>query len=284
MAGVTDCHVHINPVWEMRPDALKLLGHVDPATGRYTREPRAFLEYMDASGIERAVLVNYVAPEVIGYTEAANDFASEYAKADPDRLIPTGGIRPDHPDPEQEIRHLVHDLGIRALKLHPPHQLFRPDGYVDGSHPQLRAIYGACERERLPVIFHTGTSVFPRARNRFADPLFVEDVALDFPELTIVLAHGGRPVWTETAVFLARRFPNVWLEISGVPPARLLDYFPQLVKLAPKTIFGTDWPGPGVKEIGANVQAFRALGLPSEAVDAILVENPRRVFPPKWPS
>ncbi len=280
MTGVTDCHVHINPVDQMRPDAFRLLGHTDPATGRYVRDPQAFLEYLDRSGIDRAVLVNYVAPEVIGYTEAANSFASEYAKADPARLLPTGGIRPDHPEPGREIAHLVHDLRLRALKLHPPHQLFRPDGYVDGSFPMLRAVYAACEEERLPVVFHTGTSIFPRARNRFADPLFVEDVALDFPDLTIVLAHGGRPMWTETAVFLARRFPNVWLEVSGVPPARLLEYFPALPKLAHKVLFGTDWPGPGVKEIGANFEAFRRLGLGPDLERTILVDNPLKVFPP----
>ncbi len=283
MAGVTDCHVHINPIWEMRPDAVALLGHVNPETGRYVKDARAFLDYLDRCGVERAVLVNYVAPEVIGYTEAANQFASDYASADPARLLATGGIRPDHPDPAKEVDHLVHDLGLRALKLHPPHQLFRPDGYVDGSFPRLRALYAACEAVGLPIVFHTGTSVFPRARNRYADPLFVEDVALDFPRLTIVLAHGGRPIWTETAVFLARRFPNVWLEVSGVPPSRLLDYFPQLPKLADKTLFGTDWPGPGVRDIRANLEAFRALGLASDVTERILCENPLRVFPRRPP-
>jgi uncharacterized protein len=281
--GVTDCHVHINPYWEMRPDALALLGHRDPATARYAREPKAFLRYLDRSGVERAVLVNYVAPEVIGYTEATNAFASDFAKADPARLLPTGGIRPDHPEPANEIRRLARDLGLRALKLHPPHQLFRPNAYVDGERPALAEVYAACEREGLPVIFHTGTSVFPRARNRFGDPMLVEDVALDYPKLTIVLAHGGRPLWMPTAVFLARRFPNVWLELSSVPPSRLLDYFPTLEKLSDKVLFGTDWPGPAVPEIGGNLEAFRALGLSEEAQRRILEENPLRVFPPKGP-
>jgi len=278
--GVTDCHVHINPFWEMRPDALALVGHRDATTARYARDPRAFLEYLDRAGVERAVLVNYVAPEVIGYTETANTFASDYARADPTRLLATGGIRPDHPDPANEVRHLVRDLGLRALKLHPPHQLFRPNAYVDGSLAGLAELYGACEREGLPVIFHTGTSVFPRARNRFADPMFVDDIAQDFPDLTIVLAHGGRPIWMPTAVFLARRFPNVWLEVSSVPPPRLLEYFPALEKLGPKVLFGTDWPGPAVPEIRPNLDAFRALPLSAEVQRLVLEENPRKVFPP----
>ncbi len=282
--GVTDCHVHINPVWEMRPEALALLGRPNDEVARFVKDPAALVAYLDRSGIDRAILVNYVAAEVIGYTEATNTFAAEYARHAPERLLATGGIRPDHPDPEAEVRRFVGELGLRALKLHPAHQLFPPNGYVDGAWPRLRALYAACERERLPVIFHTGTSVFPRARNRFADPLLVEDIAVDFPELTIVLAHGGRPFWTERAVFLARRFPNVWLEISGVPPASLLDYFPTLARIAPKTLFGTDWPGPGVKDIGANLAAFRALPLPAEARERILVDNALAVFPRRAPS
>ncbi|HUZ79287.1 MAG TPA: amidohydrolase family protein [Thermoplasmata archaeon] len=278
---VTDCHVHINPIWEMRPDALQLIGHIDPQVARLVHEPRLFLDMLDRSGVERAVLVNYVAPEVIGYTEKANAFVSEYARADPDRLIAVGGISPDHPKPAEEIRHLVDALGIRALKLHPPHQLFRPNDYAEGRHPGLSEIYAACARHTLPVIFHTGTSIFPRARSRFGDPLLLEDVALDYPELTIVLAHGGRPFWTEEAVYLARRFPNVWLEISGVPPTRLLEYFPILPRISDKVLFGSDWPGPGVKGIGENLEQFRALGLPEDAQRRILEENPRRVFRPR---
>ncbi len=277
--GVTDCHVHINPIDQMHPDTLRLLTQVDAARVRLLREPRAFLDYLDACGVERAVLVNYVAPEVIGYTEAANDFVAQYVREDPERLIAVGGLRPDHPDPAREVERLATQLGIRGIKLHPPHQLFRPNAYTDGSLPGLRELYGACERLRLPVIFHTGTSIFPRARNKFSDPLFIEDVAVDFPDLTVVLAHGGRPIWMETAAFLARRFPNVWLELSGIPPARLLDYFPRLAQLAPKAVFGTDWPGPGVTDIRANFDAFRGLGLSLDLQRAILDENPRRIFP-----
>ena len=130
------------------------------------------------------------------------------------------------------------------------------------------------------MIFHTGTSIFPRARSRFGDPLLLEDVALDYPELTIVLAHGGRPFWTEEAVYLARRFPHVWLEISGVPPTRLLEYFPILPRISDKVLFGSDWPGPGVKGIGENLEQFRALGLTEDAQRRILEDNPRRVFRP----
>jgi predicted TIM-barrel fold metal-dependent hydrolase len=279
--GVTDCHVHINPIWQMHPRARALIGHGGAGVEleAYARSPQKFLDYLDHCGVERAVLVNYVAPEIVGYTEQANDFVSEYCRADPRRLIAIGSVLPSHPDPGEEVERLVGTLGIRGLKIHPSHQLFAPNDYVHGHQPGLRAIYAACERRNIPVIVHTGTSVFPGARNRFAEPMLLEDVAIDYPDLTIVLAHGGRPLWMDQAVFLTRRFENVFLELSSLPPAKLLEYFPALPKLAHKAVFGSDWPGPGVKDIAENLAAFRKLPIPDEAKTRILEENPRRVFP-----
>ena len=279
--GVTDCHVHINPIWEMRPEARALVGH-GPLAERFERmvhHPDEFLAYLDTCGVDRAVLVNYVAPEVVGYTEKANEFVAQYAKTDPERLIAVGSVLPTSTDPGDRVRSLVRDLGIRAIKLHPPHQLFEPNAYLRGRLPGLRAIYAACQEEGIPVIVHTGTSVFPGARNRFGQPLLVEDVAVDFPQLTIVLAHGGRPLWMNEAMFLARRFPNVYLELSSIPPGRLLAWFPELARMGDKILFGSDWPGPGVKDIRANLEAYRALALSPEIIEQSLTSNPERVFP-----
>jgi len=284
--GVTDCHVHINPAWEMHPHARALVGG-HPARGEFEEflhHPELFLAYLDRCGVDRAVLINYVSPDVVGYTEHVNEWVSEYAAHDPDRLLAVGSVLPTRRDAGAEVERLVGKLHLRALKLHPPHQLFAPNAYVDGSLPGLRSIYETCERLGVPIIFHTGTSVFPRARNRFGEPLLIEDVAIDFPDLSIVLAHGGRPLWMEQAMFLARRFPKVYLELSSIPPAKLLDYFPRLESIAERVLFGSDWPGPGVKDIGANLSAFRALPISASAQRAILIENPERVFPARPPS
>jgi predicted TIM-barrel fold metal-dependent hydrolase len=74
----------------------------------------------------------------------------------------------------------------------------------------------------------------------------------------------------ETAFFLVRRHPNVFLDISGIPPQTLLKYFPRLQEIASKTLFGTDWPGPGVPDIKKNLDDFRALSLPENAKQQIL--------------
>ena len=282
--GITDCHVHINPVWEMLPAAREAISahHRDfTEIERYLHDPRLFLEYMDRCGVERSVLINYVSPEVIGYTERSNDFVADYVRADPKRLVAVGSVHPRrHPDPLSAVWELK-QKGIRGIKLHPPHQLFSPNEHASdrGGNVRLAAIYRACEEHQLPIIFHTGTSIFPGARDRFAEPMLVEDVAIDYPDLTIVLAHGGRPLWMDQASFLTRRFPRVYLEISGVPPEKLLTYFPDLERLSEKVLFGSDWPGPGVKDVKDNLARFERSGLSSEARERILRENPEKVFP-----
>ncbi len=283
--GVTDCHIHVNLLSEMRPAARALIDTHPDAAGfeSFLTDPVAFLKLLDAAGLERAVLVNYVAPEVIGYTEKANEFVRDFVRVDPDRLIAVGSVLPTRKNPGEEVRRLVREYGLRGIKLHPPHQLFAPNAYLDGKLEGLREIYAACEHLQIPVIVHTGTSIFPGARNRYGQPLLVEDVAIDFPHLTIVLAHGGRPLWMEEAVFLTRRFSNVYLETSSVPPSKLLEYFPALERIRERVVYGSDWPGPGVRDLGAHLRAVRALPLQPDTLDKILVQNPLKVFPRRGP-
>ena len=70
-------------------------------------------------------------------------------------------------------------------------------------------------RSNLPVMIHTGTSIFPGARNLYAQPMLADDVGVDFPDLVVILAHGGRPLWMEEAFFLVRRHKNMYMDISG---------------------------------------------------------------------
>jgi len=244
----------------------------------FCRSPKAFLKHLDTIGIDRAVLINYVAPEVMGFTPEVNRFVAEYVKEDPRRLIPCGSLHPRHTtnvlaDMEQIIR-----LGIRMIKIHPPHQLLYPNDYLSGVK-ELEIIYRAAEANGIPVMVHTGTSIFPGARNKYGDPMYVDDVAVDFPKLKVVMAHGGRPLWMEHAFFLLRRHPNVYLDISGIPPKALLRYFPRLSEIAEKTLFGTDWPGPGVADMKQNLDDFRALPLSREVQEQILVKTALNIWP-----
>jgi predicted TIM-barrel fold metal-dependent hydrolase len=244
----------------------------------YCRSPKAFLKYLDRCGVDRAALINYVAPEVIGFTSAVNQFVADYTKYDPKRLISCGSLHPRHTtnvmaDVEQILR-----LGIRMIKIHPPHQLLFPNDYLNGVK-ELEIIYRAAEANGIPVMFHTGTSIFPGARNKYGDPIYLDDVAIDFPKLKILLAHGGRPLWMNTAFFLLRRHANIYLDISGIPPKALLNYFPRLSEIAHKTLFGTDWPSPGVTEVWRNLEEFKALPISKEMQDQILGKTAASLWP-----
>jgi len=224
-------------------------------------------------------LINYVAPEVMGYTDKVNAYVLDYARNHRDRLIPFGSVHPRFtPDPEKAIRKLIRDDHMGGIKVHPPHQLFEPNAYVDGAMPALRTLYEEAQDAKVPVMIHTGTSIFSGARAKFGNPLAADDVAVDFPDLHIILAHGGRPFWCEEAFFLARRHKNVYLDISSIPPKRLLHYFPRLEEIADKTLFGSDWPGPGVPGIAENLAAFRSLPLSDATKNRILSETAASVF------
>jgi predicted TIM-barrel fold metal-dependent hydrolase len=269
---ITDCHIHIQPLEMFRPEALAAMKRKRANFEQiveFSRSPKAFLKHMDAVGIERAVLINYVAPEVIGFTPEVNAWIAEYVKEDPKRLVPCGSVHPRHTTNVLADMEQIVTLGIRLIKIHPPHQLLYPNDYVNGVK-ELEIIYRAAEANGIPVMVHTGTSIFPGARNKYGDPIYVDDVAVDFPKLKILLAHGGRPLWMDTAFFLVRRHPNVYLDTSGIPPKLLLKYFPRLEEIAHKSLFGTDWPGPGVPEIEANLEEFRKLAVSDDAMKRML--------------
>jgi uncharacterized protein len=279
---ITDCHIHISPLQMFKPCALELMRAKRSNFAQieeYCQSPKAFLKYLDAVGIDRAVLINYVAPEVIGFTAEVNQFVADYVEHDPKRLISCGSLHPRHTanvlaDVEQLLR-----LQIRMIKIHPPHQLLFPNDYLQGVS-ELEIIYRAAEANGIPVMFHTGTSIFPGARNKYGDPIYLDDVAVDFPKMKILLAHGGRPLWMDTAFFLVRRHANVYLDISGIPPKTLLGYFPRLSEIANKTLFGTDWPGPGVPDVGKNLEDFRALELEEGVKQQILSRTALGIWPP----
>ena len=278
---ITDCHVHIQPPdLALKPGAQALMeASADYERMReFARAPERFLSYLDEIGVDRAVLIGSVSPEVIGLDARINAFYSNYVKANPRRLIACGGVHPKQThnfmaDLDEMLR-----LGIRLIKIHPPHQLFYPNEYIHGL-TELKALYRAAEANGIPVMFHTGTSIFPGARNRYGDPIHIDDVAVDFPRLKIVLAHGGRPLWMNTAFFLVRRHANVYLDISSIPPRQLLNWFPKLEEIASKTLFGSDWPGPGGVDIRKNIEAVRALPLAEAAKEQILGKTALELWP-----
>jgi predicted TIM-barrel fold metal-dependent hydrolase len=280
---VIDIHVHVMPWGMLNPAAaaaLKATQQDHELLRELSTDPARLVAYMDAHNIAWLGLINYLSPEVMGYTEATNDFSARFAGHFPDRFIPYGGVDPRlTPSMAAQMDHLLGELKLKAIKIHPPHQFFNVNGYL--FEPELKpltVVYEKCIEYDVPLMVHTGTSMFKGARNRFADPMPVDDVAVDFPDLKIILAHAGRPLHTDTAFFLLRRHANVFFDISSAPPKSLLSYYPWLERVADKAMFGSDWPAPGVKDIGENIRQFLSVDLPDEVQRQILRDNAARVF------
>ena len=269
------------PYHMVKPSALDLIkqGRKDYAdVERYSADPRAFLAFLDTLGVERAGLINYVAPKIIGFTPEVNDWSAKYCSAAPDRLIAFGGVLPGTvADAGAEVDRLA-KLGIRAIKMHPSHQALSPNDYMDGNRG-LAAVYERAQAHGMPIMIHTGTSIFPGARNLHAQPMLCDDVCIDYPELVIILAHGGRPLWMNEAFFLVRRHKNMYMDISGIPPQKLMEYFPRIENVADKVLWGTDWPGPGVPDIKRNLDDFRALPLSEAVKQQILSKTALAIWP-----
>jgi predicted TIM-barrel fold metal-dependent hydrolase len=278
---VIDIHIHIMPLQMLKRAALELIkqGRHDFAEiERYTNDPLAFLRLLDELEIERAGLINYVSPDVMGFTPDVNEWIAKYCSTAPERLIPFGSVHPKTvPDSAAEVDRISR-LGIRALKIHPSHQELSPNSYRHGDR-RMSDIYERAQANGLPVMIHTGTSIFPGARNLHAQPMLCDDVGIDYPNLIVILAHGGRPLWMHEAFFLVRRHKNMYMDISSIPPQKLLEYFPRLEEIADKVLWGTDWPGPGVPTVKSNLEVFKSLPLAPEVKRKILYDNAARLFP-----
>jgi hypothetical protein len=275
--ALVDAHIHLARIptlkmgWSRWTMARRVDG--DPAD-LYDDEgsPVAsrFSDYLESEGVECAILLAEYSPRVTGI-QPIEDIL-EVARHDPARIRVAANVNPHlhHPIAAEVERQL--DLGAVALKIHPVH------GAFPANARELYPAYAVCQERGVPVIVHCGTSNFEGAANRFADPIYSEDVAKDFPELTIVLAHGGRGWWYDAAAFLTLMRERVWIELSGLPPKKIPVYYARhdLERLGRKFIFGTDWPGvPGIK---ANAEAVAELGFADDVLARILAENARSVY------
>ena len=275
---IFDVHVHVQPAWMAREDSLALLQEeLKGDASLVLKDAATFVRHLDESGVEKVCCINYVSPDVMGFTPAVNDWIAEYTKDHRERLLPVGSVHPKTtPDIGAETERIL-ALGIRMIKLHPPHQLFSPNSYRSDL-PRIADLYSIAEERGIPIMFHTGTSIFPRARNVFADPMPIDDVAIDFPRLKIIMAHAGRPLYGETALFLARRHRNISIDLSGIPPKALPKYFPRFRDLPEQLLWGTDWPSPGVRSMKKNIDDMRAHGLGEELERKLFWENAERIF------
>ena len=192
-----------------------------------------------------AVVFTVDAETVTGRASVPNEEIAEAAAANSDVLIPFASVDPNKgARGVEEARRLIRDHGVRGFKFHPNVQAFYPNDRA------FYPLYEVVAEAGLPALFHTGHSGIGSGlpggggiRLKYSNPMYVDDVAVDFPELTIVLAHPSFP-WQDEAISIALHKEQVFIDLSGWSPK----YFPpQLVRYANtllrnRVLFGSDYP------------------------------------------
>lgn len=192
-----------------------------------------------------AVIFPVDAERETGYRRFSNDEVIEQVRRNSDILIPFASIDPwKGKMAVREARRLIEDHGIKGFKFHPTMQGFWPNDRM--AYP----FYEVLAEHSCIALFHTGQtgvgSGMPGGngmRLKYSNPMVIDDVAVDFPDLKIILAHPSFP-WQEEALAVAQHKPNVYIDLSGWSPK----YFPPILVrycnsiLRKKVLFGSDWP------------------------------------------
>lgn len=225
-----------------------------------------------------AVVFTVDAEHATGHPRISNEEIAESCAAHADVLIPFAGIDPHKGRAGvREARRLVEEHGVRGFKFHPSIQAFRPND------PMAYPLYEAIEELGVPALFHTGQTGIGAGvpggggiRLKYSNPMLVDDVAVDFPQLRIILAHPSFP-WQDEALAVATHKPHVHIDLSGWSPK----YFPpQLVRYAntllkDKVLFGSDYP---VITPDRWLADFDELDIKPEVRPKILKENAVRLL------
>lgn len=301
---IIDCHVHafapgyFPPEWydaRARDWAGRSPEPRDPASIRDRIEPgmcdadaQFLLTDMAAAGVDRAICVGLDPWPTLA--PAANDGRAHLAMQkhivdhSDGRLIGFAGIDPRRPDALELLRWAVEDLGFRGLKLYPPHGYYPHD---DECWP----LWQYCEQHRVPVMVHTAVVKYP-LRSRFANPLHLQDVQAAFPDVTLILAHAGYPVWWREAAMVCAGHPTSFLDVSdwnhelgrdpGLVRSRLA-YWRDAVG-AHRMLFASDhFSGPGRQRSGGRLRDWLEFlrsdaGFAADELENFLGGNVQRIL------
>lgn len=289
---IIDAHVHIPFREDLTEQELTFMKKKSIDVSTLAGEPSELLGTLDRVGIDRAIVFPLAMPSY-SKTEAEiarlNERTAAFVSAAPERLIGFAVLNPHHEVRVslQVLSYAIEDLKLKGVKLHPTLQSFYPNDR------KLFEIYEhACEN-KIPILFHSGASL-PSHADHFSRPIFIDEVAVRYPELRIILAHIGRP-WYLEAAMLMRKHTNVYADISAnvgrSGGAALLELVLLTVKVysgaMDRILFGSDFPvyqpgemlslfGQASKGVLADV--LKLPKLTETEIKGILGENAKRLL------
>ena len=182
--------------------------HVERKSDGTLYRPEAFVRAMDLGGVDVSIILGNDQGDMgkkLG-TEFRDEEVAAFCKEFPQRLIGVTSVNPESYKPRDKIMRAVEEFGLRGVKLY-PHSGF----YVNDR--RLYSVYEYCQSAGIPVIIHTGIKAVRPQYMKYNNPIHADDVATDFPELALIMCHGGYP-WTEEFMAVAGTNPNVHVDIS----------------------------------------------------------------------
>ena len=269
-----DTHVHI----ESEPTG----NAADEAARKYFGNTGISYKRADLAEYYRSrkigCVVFSVDEKITGRPPVPNDDVAAFAAEHSDFMIAFASVNPMRgKDAVDEAKRLIKSGGIRGFKLHPPLQEFHANDKA--AYP----FYEVVAEAKLPVIFHTGHSGIGTGmpggggvRLKYGNPMDMDDVAVDFPDMPIILAHPSFP-WQDEALSVCMHKPQVYIDLSGWSPKyfspTLIQYANSLLKK--KMLFGSDYPMIAPDRWLAD---FSAINIKDEVRPLILKENAARLF------
>jgi len=225
-----------------------------------------------------AVIFGVDAETTSGNAYIGNDYTAEIVQRYSDRFLGFASVDPHKGKAAViEMERSVKQLGLRGVKLHPISQAFFPND------TRFYPLWEKCQELGVPVLFHSGQTAVGAGlpgggglKIKYAQPIHMDDVAADFPELNIIMAHPGVP-WQEEQLSIALHKPNVYIDLSGWSPK----YFrPILVQYANsllqnKVLFGSDFPALTPQRWLSD---FEGLELKPEVRQKILLDNAAKLL------
>jgi predicted TIM-barrel fold metal-dependent hydrolase len=276
-----DIHTHAEVSTRMVPD--EAARELDEAKGRYFKYVPQHPTIAQMAAYYRERKMGFVVFTVdhergLGLKRISNEEVAESAAEHPDVAIPFASIDPARGKlGVREARRLIEHFGVRGFKFHPSVQGFYPNDH--DAYP----LYEVIAEAKLPALFHTGQTGIGAGmpggggiRLKYANPIYLDDVAVDFPDMPIVMAHPSVP-WQDEALSIATHKPQVYIDLSGWSPK----YFPpQLVQYANtllkhKVLFGTDYP---LLAPDRWIADFAKLDIKPEVRPLIMKENAVRLL------
>ncbi len=238
--------------------------------------PQNLISQMDEAGITQAVLFACEAPIIY----SSNEYVATLCKNYSERLIGFASVDPKKEDAASILENAILKLGLKGVKFHPPLQNFYPND------KSIFSLYKKIEELNVPVVFHIGTTPFgSMVRLDQANPILIDEVACNFPNLRIILTHLGT-LWQNEAFMVTEKNSNVYIDTSA--------YIYEIKELLTrdlitrvgvnKFIFGTDYPmpfGSGVHRMRDFVDCINSLDLSSETKEMIFYKNFESLMQPK---